>query len=255
MKKLITIILLCNTLLLAKDYALIIGVSKYKNMKNLSHIDSDISTYKTILTQRGVPNINDVNIKLLTNTQVTRDEIKKYLKYVVKDIKKFKNNRFFMFFAGHGIDTKYLEYDPQILKAGVDKYLTNSGVILPYNYDKKNISKTIIIGKRDLRPYLEEIDKHVSESLIIIDACYSGKSIRGEKDGTPYIYSDSKDYPYNNIVYIASATSKEQAESSVLSTVLNRCLNKLNNLQKLRACMNKELMYTSQRATVISKSK
>jgi len=248
MKKSISILFLLSMLLFPKDYALIVGISGYKNIGTLSHIESDIETYKNILNQRG---INRVTI--LTNAQATRAEIRNYLAYVMEDMKRFKNNRFFMFFAGHGIDTKYLEYDEQILKSGVEEYLTDSGVFLPYEYDERNIPNTIIIGKRDLRPYLIEIDKYIQESLIIFDACYSGNIIRGEKRITPFIYSNSKDYPYKNIVYIASATPKEKGESGVLSVILNKCITQNTHLEKLRVCMNNELKSIGQRVTLISK--
>jgi len=252
-KKLITTLLLLSGFLIAKDYALIVGISKYKdkNIGTLSYIDKDIQTYREILNQKGVRNID---IKELTNNQATKTEIKNYLEYVIQDIKQ-KDNRFFMFFAGHGINTKSIQYNSQILKARLDEYLTNSGVILPFEYDKENIANTIIIGKKDLRPYLEQIDKHIKKSLIIFDACYTGKSIRGDGDSTPFIYSKEKDYPYNNIVYIASATPRKKARSGVLSKVLNKCLSKLNNLQELRGCMNQNLKYFGQRATVISKTR
>jgi len=248
MKKLMIMILLITSSIWAKDYALIVGISNYKTIGKLSHIESDIATYQKILYDRGVK-----EVIILRDNQATIAEIKRYLKYVVQDMKQFSSNRFFMFFSGHGIDTKYLEYNSDILKNGLEEYLTNSGVILPYEYDANHIAKTIIIGKKDLRPYLLEIDKYIRESLIVFDACYSGNSIRGESINTPFIYSNPTDYPYQNIVYIASATSKNKAKSGVLSEVLNSCLTQQRDLNQLRVCMNNQLMYTGQRAVVISK--
>ena len=249
MNRLMVILLLVTSGLLAKDYALIVGISNYKNIGKLSHIESDIKTYKKILSSRGVK-----EVRILKNSNATKTKIKNYLAYVVQDMKSFKNNRFFMFFAGHGISTKYLQNNSQIENAKLLQYLTDSGVILPYEYDDKNLANTIIIGKRDLRPYLIEIDKRINESLIIFDACYSGNSIRGTKlTITPFIYSNPIDFPYNNIVYIASATSRNKAKSGVLSSVLNSCISKQSNLRELRVCMNNKLMYTGQRAVIVSK--
>ena len=161
-----------------------------------------------------------------------------------------------MFFAGHGINTRDVEYGSKIQGNGLKKYLTNSGVILPYEFDKNRISETVIVGKRDLKPYLEDIDKHISESLIIFDACYSGNSIRGGKNrSTPFIYSNSINYPYKNIVYIASATARSKAKSGVLSMVLSSCIDKQSNLKELKICMNEQLKHTGQKAVVISKKR
>jgi len=157
-----------------------------------------------------------------------------------------------MFFAGHGVstDNKNLKYNPHI-----NKYLTDSGVILPYEFDANNIANTIIIGKRDLRPYLIEIDKYVNKSLIIVDACYAGKSIKGKLrvKKTPFVKSNSKDYPYNNILYIASSTPRKEAKSGVLSKALNNCPIEENNIDRFKLCMNKELRYKSQVVVVINK--
>jgi len=236
------------TSLLAKNYALIVGISKYKNMRmTLSHIDSDIYTYKKILEKRGVPSID---IKIIKDGKATYKAIKEQLAFIQKDIKKHPNSKFFMFFTGHGIsaNSRELKYNPNI-----NRYLTNSGVILPYDYDPKELTNTILIGKRDLRPYLTNIDKYVKESLIIFDACYAGNSIRGKskRKKTPFIYSNPKDYPYNNIVYIASSTPKNRAKSGVLSKVLDSCLVKKIDLTTLRVCMNDKLKFMGQRAAVI----
>ena len=247
MRKIVLFIFLLTASLLAKDYALIIGVSNYKNMRSSLDINNDIKIYKKILKNRGVE-----NIKVLKNKKATRSAITKYLTYVHLNIKKYPNSRFFMFFTGHGIsaNTRGLKYNPSI-----NRYLTNSGVILPYEYNPKELSDTIIIGKRDLRPYLIEIDKYLKESLIIFDACYAGNSIRGKnnKKRTPFIYSNSKNYPYNNIVYIASSTPRNKAKSGVLSKVLDGCLVKKTDLTTLRVCMNDKLKFIGQRAVVLAK--
>lgn len=247
MKKIVLFTMLLTASLLSKDYALIVGISKYKNIRTrLSYIHSDIKIYKKILKDRGVKNIT-----YLTDKRATRQAITNYLFKVSKDIKKHPNSRFFMFFSGHGIsaNTRDLKYNPNI-----SRYLTNSGVILPYEYNPKNITNTIIIGKRDLRPYLINIDRYIKESLIIFDACYAGDSIKGKlRPRTPFIYSNPKDYPYNNIVYIASSSPKNKAKSGVLSKVLDSCYSKLRDLNILKSCMNSRLKPIGQRAVVISK--
>ena len=254
MKRLVIFILLVTSGLLAKDYALIVGVANYQNIGGLSHIESDIAIYNKILESRGV---TKDRVTILRDNKATRAKIRHYLADVVQKMKKSKddNNRFFMFFSGHGVNTSDIKYGSKIQENGLDKYLTNSGVILPYEFDENNIAKTIIIGKRDLRPYLIEIDKHVKSSLIVFDACYSGDSIKGTKKrkSTPFVYSNPKDFPYKNIVYIAAATSKSKAKSGVLSKVLNNCLIQQTNLNQLRVCMNNRLMYVGQRAVVVSR--
>jgi len=248
MKKIVLFTILLTASLLAKDYALIVGISKYKNMENLSHINKDILIYKKILKNKDV---SSRDIKILKDKKATKKSIINYLESVFNTIPHNKNNRFFMFFSGHGKSTnsKDLKNNPN-----TNKYLKKSGVILPYDYDKNNLANTVIIGKKDLKPYLTKIDKYVKESFIIFDACYAGNSIKGKlRKRTPFIYSNPKDYPYNNIVYIASSTPKKKAKSGVLSKVLDSCFKKNRNLIKLKICMNNKLKSTGQRAVVLFK--
>jgi hypothetical protein len=246
MKKTLTILLLTSTLLLAKDYALIIGISNYKNMSPLSHINSDIKIYKKILKSRGVKGY----IPKLTDRDATKYNILTNLENIIIDMKKNKhnkNNRFFMFFAGHGMSV----YSSLARKNISKNNLKNTGIILPYEYSQNNINNTVIIGKRDLRTLLKEIDRYVKDSLIIVDACFSEKSIRTSNDS--FILSDSKNYPYKNIVYIASSTAETKSRSGVLSKVLNKCLSQNKNLKKLRVCMNNKLSLTGQTAVIHSR--
>jgi len=245
MKKLLWILLLLTNLLQAKDYALIIGISKYKNMSPLSHINSDIKTYKKILKSRGFQGY----IPTLENSSATKYNILENLKNTLKEMKKNKNknNRFFMFFAGHGMSVYSSLAKNNISKSN----LQNTGIILPFEYSKNNFSRTVIIGKRDLRGLLKEIDKYVTNSLIIIDACFSENSIRALN--TPFFLSKSKNYPYRNIVYIAAATDDSKAKSGVLSGALNKCWSKNKTLKKLRVCMNNKLSLTGQTAVIYSR--
>ena len=252
MKKLIYMSVLLSSLALAKDYALIVGMSDYKNIIGLSSVANDIGVYKKILKDRG---IITKNIKILKDKEATKSAIEGYLQKTLDEMKKSrsKNNRFFMFFAGHGISIKYLKDNSSIVKGGFNKFLTNSGAILPYDYNPKAVANTVIIGKRDLRPILIKIDKYIHQSLIVFDACYSGNSIRGKRFTTPFIYSNSKDYPYKNIVYIASSTPRNRAKSGVLSRVLSSCMTKNRDFKELKVCMNGELKNIGQRVTMVLK--
>ena len=97
--------------------------------------------------------------------------------------------------------------------------------------DANQMLNTLVIGTRDIRPILEELERE-RQVLAMFDACYSGNTIRGLLQvGKPkYVRLDLEDltdelqsgkhgtdtltslsYPYENTVYISAASSMELA--------------------------------------------
>jgi hypothetical protein len=226
--------------LLATDYALIIGIEKYQNSKvpKLSKSKQDVESYKRILNSWNVPRTNRT---ILLNAHATKANIINSLSLIASKLK--KDNRFFMFFSGHGTSLFDENYDDQLQKAGLTKIMENSGAILPYDFNPKRISETLIIGKRSLRKYLNKIDKKGVQSLIVFDACFAENSIRNQSNKwinrTPHILTNNKTYPYQNIVYIASSII--QSQSGKFSPILELCLNQSRNLNKLKQCVNQKI--------------
>jgi len=236
MKKMFFLILLISSVMMAKDFALIVAIGNYKNNDfnlNSTQITTDIELYKKILIKKE--GVSSNNIKILRDKNATRKNILSYLKKVIKEEK--RTYRFFMFFSGHGLNK---EREGSSIK----DELKDTGAILPYDFNTSDIYHTIIVGKKDLRKYFKIIDENTKGNpLIIFDACFSKNSIKGKKgtknDETPFVYTDkiSSDYPYKNIIYIGASTNK--ASQGSLTRVLNDCLFfQKYNVNNIKSCLN-----------------
>jgi len=238
MKKILfSFILLTVNMLFAKDYALIITIGKYENTSSLKGAHQDNIIFREILKKW-----DSHNIVSLEDSEATRKNILYHLSSIANRIQ--KNDRFYMFFSGHGSSLFDELYSMKFQLAGLTEQLKDSGVILPYDFNPKKISKTILIGKRDIRPYLEEIDAKIDFGLIVFDACYSESSIRGSKaqkmiNRTPNILTDNTGHPYENIVYVASSITK--ARSGRFSRVLESCIEPTFDLEKFKKCLDRKM--------------
>lgn len=229
--------LLLSTLLFSKEYALIVTIEQYARLPQLKGVDEDNKIYRKILQKWGVDNI--VSLK---DSEATAGNILDHLEKIEEKIE--PGDSFYMFFSGHGSSLYDDLYGIRFQQAGLTDILRDSGAILPYDFDPEQIAKTVIIGKRDLRPILMKMDEKIKFALIVFDACYSESSIRSideeaQKGRTPNILTESEDYPYEHIIYVASSITK--AQTGVFSHVLYQCLSQKFNLEQLKRCLNNKM--------------
>jgi TolB-like protein len=86
---------------LPKVYAVIVGVSKYKNSKfNLNYADADAKLFYDFLKSPSGGAIPDDRIKLITNEEANRPTVLKYIQKVFKEAN--KEDMIIFYFAGHG---------------------------------------------------------------------------------------------------------------------------------------------------------
>jgi hypothetical protein len=254
MKSIIILIFLTLQPLLAKDFALVIGIGKYQDssVKELSYSGKDIQSYLRILSNLGV---SKKSIKVLKNNQATKVNIINSLSFIAHHIK--KSDRFFMFFSGHGTSLFDEKYGQKLQNAGLIESMENSGAILPYDFNPNKLSQTLIIGKKKLREHLNTIDKKEVKSLVVFDACFAEKSIRNQSkkwiNRTPNILTDNRNYPYKNIVYIASSII--QSQSGKFSPILESCLYNNQNLNNLKGCINEKIGDSMQIPAILANPK
>jgi len=254
MKRILVGLGLISNILLATDYGFIVAIGAYqsKNIINLHKIEQDISTYESILKKW---NLNKNSIYILKDKNATKKNILGYLNYIARNIN--INDRFFMFYSGHGVSLADEEYGSKLQQAGLTQEMKNSGAILPYDFNGNNIRKTIIMGK-ELRAYLTTIDKKVSKSLIVFDACFSKNSIKDIRGGrsvnrTPNILTKNDNYPYKNIVYIASSII--ESKPGKFSPILNACLGRPATLVQIKQCINREIGNSMQIPAILSNNR
>ncbi len=204
----------------AERYALLVGVSKYKNFpKRLAGAINDVTALNRTLLNYG---FNSKNITQLKDEDATRYNIQKALQGFSQ---KLSHGDYFVFyFSGHGTSRDDDE------RTNASKLPTQTGALMPYDTKKIGI-ENLFITCRDLRPYIEKMDKKGVIGLGLIDACFSGNSYRSI-GFTPYHYrynnqvdtsfgrinspycnmtQKSENYPYKNFVFMLASGKNEKA--------------------------------------------
>ena len=150
------------------SWALIIGIDKYENVKNLDYAVEDANSIKNLLVKQF--SFPSENITLLLNKKATYIKIKKALSHVTRQAN--EKDRILIFFAGHGATIELPESGEM-------------GYLLPSDGNKNDLFTTSI-PMNDLKTISSMSKaKHV---LFLIDACYGGlaaTNTRGLDESSP----------------------------------------------------------------------
>jgi tetratricopeptide (TPR) repeat protein len=141
-----------------RSYALVIGVSKYRNLppaKQLPYAEADAQLMFQILISPEGGSFKAQNVHVLTNEKATlanvRQEINTWLPGQAKE-----DDRVLIYFAGHGL------IDPN----------TGVGYLAPYDIDPNSVSTTGLP--------MEELGQamgtkiHAKSKILLTDSCHSG---------------------------------------------------------------------------------
>ncbi len=156
-----------------ESWAVVIGIDAYKNWPRLSYAANDARAVQDILVRRY--HFKPENVTLLLNDEATRERILSILGDQLADGAKVKkDDRVFVFFAGHGATRR--------LPSG-----RALGYIIPVEADATNFQSQAI-SMTNFQDISEAIPaKHV---LFVTDACYSGVALTrggGRPGGQNYL--------------------------------------------------------------------
>lgn len=150
------------------SHALVIGINGYTAWPKLSHAVRDAQAVRESLVTRF--GFRADNVTLLTDAEATRANILKALNDRFGDAKRVKrDDRVFVFFAGHGSTRK--------LPSGREV-----GYIVPVDAGLNDLQADAIA-----MPQLQEVAEAITakHALFVIDACYSGLGLtRGGAAGS-----------------------------------------------------------------------
>jgi TPR repeat protein len=148
-----------------KSYALIIGISKYKNLDPLQTAANDAKEIEKVLKAK----YDFTHIDLLVDERATHDGITKKLIFYQKNLGAQDN--FLIYYAGHG------------------KLENGEGYWLPVDAHNDQHMKTNWISNKDVSGLASNFQaKHV---IIVADSCYSGAI--ATQGATPWFPSDLSD--------------------------------------------------------------
>lgn len=140
-------------------YALVIGISTYKNpANNLKYAQKDATDFQATLLKYG--KFNRENIQLLVNKEASRENIRKSLEGWLKS-KLNKNDLVVIFFSGHGTQIPDSDGDED---DGLDECL------VPYDFDNEDFSS--VITDDTFASWIRNLQSE--KVMIIFDNCYSG---------------------------------------------------------------------------------
>jgi hypothetical protein len=185
-----------------QDFALVIGISKYKYIRPLNYADKDADLFADFLRSPAGGKLKDDNIFKLTNEDATCGNFwsKGFQWLKAKQLQ--RGDRLFIYLAGHGdaIDADqffFLGYD---CNPGSDKdnYLI-SGAIQLYNLKKK------IAG---------ETSKGV-EVFFIMDACRSNE-LPGGVAGQNFLSTAVSQQRAGELMMLAAAAGQESLEDATI---------------------------------------
>jgi tetratricopeptide (TPR) repeat protein len=192
--------LVSTSLSSGNTYALIIGISEYKDPKieDLKYAHRDADAFYNFLLSPAGGNTPPSNIKVLKNQDATVANIyvaKKWLETVAK-----KDDIVFFYYAGHG-DVENSLYELGFLLAydtPYQNYLNNAVRIEDFNIMANTLSVT-----KDVNVYL------------ITDACHSGKLAGSDNRGKNLVGSQLSKVKSNEIRIASCEADQESEESEV----------------------------------------
>jgi hypothetical protein len=161
------------------QHALLIGITDYPGIRSLEGPLNDVELIDKILKKQW--NFNQPNIVKLTNEQATKRNIQAELNSLVD--KGERGDQIFIYFSGHGTSAADVTLPVTLPR--------KTGALVPHDIadirDEKDLLERLLIGKRDIRPLLGQLDKAGMQVLMVIDACYSGNVVRNriKKDALP----------------------------------------------------------------------
>ena len=212
--------------------ALIIGIEKYENLKNLDAVYANrdakaFGVYANITL--GIPK---KNIKLLVDEDATRSDTLKALKLWLPQKTKGSKKDIFIFFAGHGLASD----------DGKDLY------VLPQDGDSILLEDTAIL-RSDIIKQIQKLNPN--SVTMFFDTCYSGQTRKEETliaGLRPVrIVVDEQETPNNFTIFTASnydqtSGSINEAEHGIFSYYLMKGLEGNADINKDKKLTNGELI-------------
>ncbi len=157
-----------NALVSGQTYAIIIGISKYKEVPSLQFAHKDAQAFEKLLMSPAGGSVPSENIELFLNEQATRNNVADAISVTARKAK--PGDRVYFFFAGHGD----MEDLTQI----------ENGLLLLHNSPNGNYfgMKDDVLELLDLKRYLSPLAQRGIEMIFIVDACHSG-NLKGGIEG------------------------------------------------------------------------
>jgi tetratricopeptide (TPR) repeat protein len=181
-----------------RGYAVVIGISKYKNLtekQNLGFAEKDAeNVYSTLISKEG-GNFEFENVKKLVGPQATIENIRNALEVWLPSHAQ-ESDRAVVFFVGHGVTDR-----------------NGKGYIAPYDLDPQQVEKTAYAMDRLGEVFSKQVKARWK--VLLMDACHSGKITI---DSTPDKVNESlRGLPQGFLTMTSSRASEQSFEDGALA--------------------------------------
>lgn len=150
-------------ILWGNTYALVVGISSYKNLEQLNYADDDARSIRDYFLDSKI--VRRENMYDLIDSNATRSAVFADLNKIYSKIRPDSNDRVVIYFAGHGDNES----------------ITGQGYLLAYDCEKASYASSDAI----FIPQLESVVNALAAKakvILITDACRSG-NLSGQKAG------------------------------------------------------------------------
>lgn len=176
-------------------YALIVGVSDYRNIKDLRYAERDARNVCRVLVKKGFVRGDTEHVRLLLNEEASLTRLRREIRWLIKRGKLHPEARIFFYFSGHGAP---------VIEGGrvVDGLLLASDAYL------EDLEGT---GLRlsELKVPLASLRNR--EVLAVVDACFTGQG-RSVSVSKPAVLVVSEDFLRAEKPLIVSAKERPAGE-------------------------------------------
>jgi hypothetical protein len=154
----------------AESYALVIGAGAYRSPELSLEGPRDDASRLSELLERKFGYLH-ANVRLLVDERATRANILAGLDWLAASAR--TGDQVLIYYSGQGTTS----LDPE--GVGPD---ANTGALIPTDVrisaNRDAVLAQLIVGRRDLRPRLQALDNRGADTLVILDASFSGDSGR-----------------------------------------------------------------------------
>lgn len=173
-----------------KTYALVIGISDYRELPKLQFADKDATVFASYL--KNTLGADSNNVTLITNDEANKVNVLTGLVKIKGKVT--KGDKFYFYFAGHG---------------DIETEISNGGILLLADSYKENyyLNSNGFLHQSDLKNIISQITQKDCQVYFITDACHSG-SLSGGKEGAEKSMLALKD-AWNNENKIFSRQANE----------------------------------------------
>lgn len=147
-----------------KSFALVVGISDYKNLPKLKYADVDAKDFYNYITQAA--QIDSVNAKCFVNGEASRETIVEHLYWITEHAK--QDDKVYIYLSGHG-DIEHLTKTD------------NSLFLLTESPQKNYLRKTEYVDLNLLKEFFNTWQEENIKTILIVDACHSGGLSGGDQ--------------------------------------------------------------------------